>query len=380
MLAAMDGVKVLSVRGIPVRLHWTFFLILPYVAWSMSRRFEAFANDASTHDYALLLSPAAWGVVLAILLFVSVLLHELGHVFVALAQGSRVQGVTLMMLGGVSHIEDISNEPRAEAKMAIIGPLVSIAIAVVAYVAHLALGALPDVQFGLYYLAQINLGIGLFNMLPAFPLDGGRVLRSVLAQKRSRVRATEIAATVGRALAVAMGLFGLLTGNFLMVLIAVFVWSGGAAEARAAIHRERLAGVRVLEMTNASVPVVYASETLARATEVMLRARTSYVMVRGEAGEVGIASAEQIASISNRHRGAATVDCVATMNVPAVDAADPLVGAVDAMDRHRLRHVPVVRGEDVIGVLSRDAIVRHIQLEGVLRPSVVDSDRRRSMA
>lgn len=379
----MDGgLKVLSVRGIPVRLHWTFFLILPYVAYSMSRRFEAFANDASTHDYALLLSPLAWGVVLAVLLFASVLLHELGHVFVALAQGSKVKGVTLMMLGGVSHIEDVSHAPRAEARMAIIGPLVSIAIAVVAYVGHLMMGALPDVQFGLYYLAQINLGIGLFNMLPAFPLDGGRVLRSILAQKRSRVRATEIAANVGRVMAVLIGLFGLLSGNFLMALIALFIWSGGTAEARAAIHRERLAGVRVLDMTNASVPVVYSAETLARATDVMLRARTSFVMVRGESGEVGIATAEQIASVANRHRGAATVDCVATMNVPAVDAGDPLVAAIDAMDRKGLRHVPVVRANDVVGILSRDAIVRYLQLEGVLRPSVIDTDRRsrRSLA
>ena len=96
----LGGVKILSVRGIPIRLHWTFFLILPYVAFAMSRRFAAFAADASTHDYALMLPPVAWGVVLAVLLFASVLLHELGHVFVALGQGSRVREVTLMMLGG----------------------------------------------------------------------------------------------------------------------------------------------------------------------------------------------------------------------------------------------------------------------------------------
>lgn len=372
----MDGgVKVLSVRGIPIKLHWTFFLILPYVAYAMAKRFEAFANDASTHDYALLLPPAAWGLVLAILLFASVLLHELGHVFVALNQGSKVRGVTLMMLGGVSHIDEVSRAPRAEAKMAIVGPLVSIAIAIVAYAAHLVFDGLPDLQFGLYYLAQINLAIGLFNMLPAFPLDGGRVLRSVLEAKRGRLGATEIAANLGRVLAVLMGIFGLLSGNFLLALIAVFVWSGGAAEARAAIHRERLAGVRVLEMTRSNVPVVYASETLARATDVMLKARTSVVMVRGEHG-VGFVTADQIAAIANRHRGAATLDVVATMNVPAVDAAELLVPTIDAMDQQNLRHIPVVRGDSVIGVLSREAVTRYLQLESVLRPSVLESERR----
>ncbi len=373
----MDGgVKVLSFRGIPVRLHWTFFLILPYVAYSMARRFDAFANDASTHDYALLLPPAAWGLILAILLFGSVLLHELGHVVVALGQGSRVRGVTLMMLGGVSHIDGISRAPRAEAKMAIVGPLVSLAIAIVAYAAHLAFGGLPDVQFGLYYLAQINLGIALFNMLPAFPLDGGRVLRSMLEQRRGAVQATHIAATTGRLLAVVMGLFGLLSGNFLLALIAVFIWAGGAAEARAALHRERLAGVRVLEMTNSSVPVIFAEETLARATDVMLGARTSVVMVRGADGEIGFLTADQIASIANRHRGAVTADVVASMNVPAVEASEPLVATIDAMDQRQLRHVPVLRGDRVIGVLSRDAIQRYLQLEGVLRPSLLDAERR----
>lgn len=373
----MDGgVKVLSFRGIPVRLHWTFFLILPYVAYAMARRFEAFANDASTHDYALLLPPAAWGLILAVLLFGSVLLHELGHVLVAMKQGSSVRGVTLMMLGGVSHIDEVSSAPRAEAKMAIVGPLVSIAIAVVAYAAHLLLGGLPDVQFGLYYLAQINLGIGLFNMLPAFPLDGGRVLRSVLEGRRGKVAATTIAANVGRVLAVLMGLFGLLSGNFLLVLIAVFVWAGGSAEARAAIYRERLAHVRVAELTNGQIPVIYGAETLARATEVMLHARTSVIMVRGAHGEIGFVTAEQIAAVANRHRGAATVDMIATMNAPAVDAADPVAAVVDAMDRSQLRHVPVVRGGEVIGVLSRDAVTRYLQLDSVLRASMLDNERR----
>jgi Zn-dependent protease/CBS domain-containing protein len=365
------GVKILSVRGIPIRLHWTFFLILPYVAFMMAKRFAAFAASAHTTETALLLSPGMWGLLLAVLLFVSVLLHELGHVFVALAQGSKVREVTLMLLGGISHIESVSHAPRAEAKMAIVGPLVSIAIAVVAYVAHLFSGDVPDLQFGLYYLAQINLGIGIFNMLPAFPLDGGRVLRSMLATKYGRLRATAMAASVGRVLAVMMGILGLFSGNFLMALIAVFIWAGGNAEALGIIHRERLAKLRVGDLVENNVPVIHAAETIARASEVMLHDRASALLVRGPGG-MGIITAEQIAGIAPRFRSAATVDAVALGEAPVADANDIVADVVEAMDARGLRFVPVVRGDQIIGVLSRENVERFLKLDSMLRTSLVE--------
>jgi len=371
------GVKILSVRGIPIRLHWTFFLILPYVAFMMARRFTAFAAQAHTHETDLLLSPGAWGLVLAVLLFVSVLLHELGHVFVALAQGSKVREVTLMMLGGVSHIESVSHAPRAEAKMAIVGPLVSIAIAVVAYVAHMFSGAAPDLQFGLYYLAQINLGIGIFNMLPAFPLDGGRVLRSLLATKYGRLKATTVSAGIGRGLAVMLGLLGLFTGNFLMALIALFIWAGGNAEAQGILHRERLANVRVGDLVEDTVPVVYGAETIARATEVMLRDRASALLVRGPNG-MGIVTADQVANIDPRFRSAATVDAIALAEAPVADVNDVVADVVEAMDARGLKFVPVVRGTEIVGVLSRENVERYLKLDSMLRPSAFEPPPQRS--
>jgi Zn-dependent protease len=361
------GVKILSVRGIPIRLHWTFFLILPYVAFMMARRFAAFAAQAHTSETALILSPGAWGLVLAVVLFASVLLHELGHVFVALAQGSKVREITLMMLGGVSHIESVSHAPRAEAKMAIVGPLVSVAIALVAYVAHLFSGPIPDLQFGLYYLAQINLGIGIFNMVPAFPLDGGRVVRSLLAAKYGRVRATVVSAGIGRVLAVMLGLFGVLSGNFLLALIALFIWGGGNAEAQGILFRERLKTVRVGELIENNVPVIYGSETIAHAAEVMLHDRASALLVRGPRG-MGVISAEQVANIEPRFRGAATVDAVALAEAPVADVNDMVADVLEAMDTRGLRFVPVVRGDQIVGVLSRENVERYLKLDTMLRP------------
>lgn len=365
------GIRLFSVRGVPIRLHWTFFLVLPWLAFAMARQFAAFAANAHTSRDALLLSPGTWGFVLAVLLFASVLLHELGHVFVARSQGSHVHEVTLMLLGGVSHIGQVSREPRAEAKMAVVGPLVSIAIAIVAYAAHLVFeGIAPDLQFGLYYLAHINLAIGLFNLLPAFPLDGGRVLRSVMEPRHGRVRATAIAATVGRVLAVAMGVWGLLSGNFMLMLIALFVWGGGTAEAVAVIQREKLEGVRVLELTDTDVPPVYGAETLRRAGDVMLATRSPVLLVRGPEGGVGVVTADDIARVPERDRDARTVDQVARFDLPLADASDLVNDALDAMDQRQLAYVPVVRGTWVVGVLSRETVFRAAQLDTTLRPSM----------
>ncbi len=364
------GVKIMQVRGIPIRLHWTFFLILPYVAFIMARRFQLFAEQADANGDTLLLPPLAWGFVLAVLLFASVLLHELGHVFVALMQGSKVRDVTLMLLGGVSHIEKISNEPRAEAKMAVIGPSVSLAIAGAAYgVHHLIGGAAPDLRFGFYYLAQINLVVGIFNLLPAFPLDGGRVLRSLLEPRNGRVRATTIAAGVGKVLAVLMGFLGIMGGNFLLVLIGVFVWAGGAAEAAAAQHSERLAGVRVAELAEWGVPTIDASDTIERAAELMLATRTTGLLVRGARGEAAVVTAQQIGAVPERARWTRRVGEIVRFDVSIVDASQTLERAMEYMMESGHPVVPVSREGAVAGVLSQERIARFAQLESMLRPS-----------
>lgn len=363
------GFRLFSVRGIPIQLHWTFFLVLPYVALGMARQFAAFAASAHTSREELLLSPGLWGVVLAVLLFASVLLHELGHVFVARAQGSPVRGVTLMLLGGVSHIEKVSREPHAEAKMAVIGPVVSVGIALVAYAAHLLVHA-PDLRFGLYYLAQMNIAIAVFNMLPAFPLDGGRVLRSLLEPRYGRVRATEIAASVGRVLAVAMGLFGVVFGNFLLVLIAVFVWGGGTAEAMAALQQERLAGVRVAEVTDTSVNVLSGVASVEHAASTMLATGTQVVLVQGRAGEIGVVSAARIARVPPEERARLPLESIGQFDVPIASTTDSAADALEAMNERALDFAPVVQGTWVVGVLSRESVMRRVALEETLhRPS-----------
>lgn len=366
------GWKIFSVRRIPIRLHWTFFLILPWLAFSMMRRFQAYAAWAHVDADQLLLSPFSWGVLLALLLFASVLLHELGHVFVARAQGSPVRDVTLMMLGGVSHIEKVSDKPRAEALMAVVGPLVSVGIALVAYVAHLLFTGAPDVRFGLYYLAQINLVIGVFNLLPAFPLDGGRVLRSVIEPRVGRVRATRVAANVGRIMAALMVLGGLLGGNLLLVAVAVFVWSAGGAEAERVAMRDRLRGVKVADVATFGVPMMFAEDSIAHAGELMLRSRREVLLARRRDGAIGVVSAREVAAVPPSLRTKQTVEAIVRFDAPFVDDAAPVDDALDAMGDGGELRLPVMRNGALVGVLDIESIVRFVQLhdESAPRPSL----------
>jgi Zn-dependent protease/CBS domain-containing protein len=338
------GLRIFSVRGIPIRLHWTFFLILPYIAFAMSHRF-AFAEA---------LPPLAWGAIMAIALFGSILLHELGHVVVALDQGSRVRGVTLMLLGGVSHIEELSKEARAEAKMAVIGPVVSFALAGACFLLHAVVGAAsPEVAHALHALAQINLVLAIFNMLPAFPLDGGRVLRSLLEPRLGRVRATEIAATVGKALAILMGVVAITSGAILLGLVALFVWSGGSAEANAVRQQQSLSGVDVHSIADLRVPVVDVTMPARAAAALMHASRRALLLVRrGE--EIGVVHAGAL-------RRDATVERSTHFGAPTVESTGTVLDAIAKMVERRVPVAIVRHGGTAVGILSQEAIIAYLR-------------------
>lgn len=239
------GWIIFRVRGIPIRLDITLLLLLPYLVFVTSIEFSRFAAAMGYAPEALRLPAIAWGFILAILVFVSILLHELGHSLVALKAGARVRSITLMLLGGVSLIED-DIPPERESWMAFVGPLVSMAIAVVAYgLVRFVPFFPPDVRVGLVVLATINGLVAIFNLLPAFPMDGGRVLRGLLYRRLGFIRATRIATAVGRVMAILFGIWGLLSLNFILVLIAAFIYAGAVGEQVRADARAALEGLSV---------------------------------------------------------------------------------------------------------------------------------------
>jgi Zn-dependent protease len=228
------GLTIFRIRGIPVRLHPSLLVFLPYLAFVAMRQLGAVARLLGIPRDAFRLPPLVWGVILAVGLFVAVLVHELCHSLVALRSGARVHAITLMMLGGVSFI-DGRLSPGREAWMAFAGPLGSFAIAAASFAVFRFVPLPQEALAALFAFALTNALIGAFNLLPAFPMDGGRIVRGLLARRIGQARATVFAARLGKVMAVALGLYALWSLNLLLLLIAWFVYAGARGEERAVV-------------------------------------------------------------------------------------------------------------------------------------------------
>jgi Zn-dependent protease len=225
------SIKFARVAGIDLKIHLTFLIFLLWIGSTYLARGGA--------EFAI------QGMLFIILLFACVLLHELGHALTAKAFGIHTTDITLLPIGGIARLERIPNEPKQELLIAIAGPMVNVVIAVllIFYLGQrAAVSDFDDINTPrvamLSKLASVNIGLVLFNLIPAFPMDGGRILRSILAMRMNYLRATEIAASVGQGLAIILGIIGLFYNSFL-VFIAFFVFMG--AQQEAAMARVRFA-------------------------------------------------------------------------------------------------------------------------------------------
>ncbi|MDQ3864952.1 MAG: site-2 protease family protein, partial [Actinomycetota bacterium] len=232
--------------GIDVRVHWSFFLILVFFGYLAFTRSGDFGDALVTV-----------GIVVA--LFFCVLLHEFGHSVVAIRLGSEVQDITLLPIGGLARMKSLPERPIDEVKVAVAGPLVNVVLAPIFFgLAVLFEGDLAtptDIFSGVGSLGQvfaalgtINVALVVFNMIPAFPMDGGRVLRGLLATRLGPVRATDISSTIGQGFAVLFILFGFFSNNFLLAIVGFFVFLGASGEAQLVRQREQMRGLTVSDV------------------------------------------------------------------------------------------------------------------------------------
>lgn len=213
--------------GIPVRLHWTMFLFMPYLASEISQGMEMHLG---------------WGWAAVLLLFFSVALHEYGHALIARGRGYPVRDIVLTPIGGVAFLLRAPGRPRDEAVIAIAGPLVSLALALLCALGRWGtmLGGLENWSLLFLLLAGINTSLFLFNLLPCFPMDGGRLFRAWQSSRVGRLEATRRAVRIGKILAVAMGLWGISTSHWTLVIIAFVVYQAAAQELRQ-VHMQEMA-------------------------------------------------------------------------------------------------------------------------------------------
>ncbi|MDW8366320.1 MAG: site-2 protease family protein, partial [Abditibacteriales bacterium] len=273
--------RIAQVAGIDIYMHATFLLLLGWVVLN---------HYLQGHSVALTVQ----GLLFILTLFGIVVLHELGHALTAKHFGIRTRDITLLPIGGVARLERMPEDPKQELLVALAGPAVNIVLAgglLVVLVPVAGLAALSDValvggQF-LVKLMWVNVALAVFNLLPAFPMDGGRVLRAVLAMKMDYVQATQIAASVGQVMAFLFGFIGLFYNPFL-VFIALFVWMGAAEEAAMVQMKSSLSGIPISKAMITDFRTLSPHDSLARAVEHVLAGFQQDFPVVEEGRTVGV--------------------------------------------------------------------------------------------
>lgn len=348
-----SSLKLLSVSGIDIRMHITFPLILIFAAFQFG-----FLSGAGV-------TGALFGVIVVSLLFVLVTLHELGHSFAARYYGIPVEQIVLLPIGGVAQLKSMSRKPIQEFVIAIAGPAVNVAIALLMIVIAPLIGInftnpLALITGGisltlttiLGYLFYYNVALAVFNMLPAFPMDGGRVLRALLAMRLPYGKATKYAVNVGRGLAILMGIYGLVGGGIFLILIAFFIYAGASQELRAVAFYDELAGYRVSDAFTSQALVLSPYDNLQRAMSLKMTGMQSGFPVVYAGQLVGYLSDEALlAAVSEKGLWAMVRDAM-SKNINPVSLHNPLYDVQERMQQEQTNSFPVVDGTQFLGMIS----------------------------
>ncbi|OYR43715.1 MULTISPECIES: M50 family metallopeptidase [unclassified Halorubrum] len=385
----MRGLKIGTALGIPVRLNWTFLIVLPLFAYLIGSQIEMIADvmneslGAGIDPAALAggLTPWALGLAAAVGLFAGVLLHEFGHSIVAMRYGYEIESITLWLLGGLASFSEFPEDWKHEFWIAIAGPVVSIAVGAGCYAVFvLAPVGSNAVLFVFGYLALLNVVLAVFNMLPAFPMDGGRVLRALLARNQPHAQATQRAAAVGKAFAFVMGIVGLFNFQLLLIVLAFFIYIAASGEAQQTTLKAAFEDVTVGDVMTGreDLHTVRENTSVAELMSRMFEERhTGYPVLRGES-LVGMVTLEDARSVREVERDAYTVGDVMATNVVAVGPETDAMTALQTMQENGVGRLPVVdRQERLVGIISRSDLMTAfniIQTGGT--PSIISGRRQ----
>ncbi len=367
----MQSIRLGRIFGVPIYLDLSWFLIFGLLTWSLATTLYPDQLPDSPAWLNILLGAAT-----AILLFVSVLLHEFGHALVALVFKIPVRRVRLMIFGGVAELGDDSPNAVSEFSVAVAGPLVSVGIAVVTGMAWLMLPYLVDgldpLIAVLGYLAQINLMLALFNLIPGFPLDGGRVLRAVIWGITGSLRqATTIAGSVGRLVAVGFvglgiwrGLSGDISGGLWMGLIGWFLYRAAVAEITAQRLRDALTGRTVDQVMNLNVASLPGSLTIQQVVNANILGQGQRVFVITEDdAPVGILSANNIQNVSPyRWNEVALSEAMIPVDRAAILSPEAEIwSALRNFERFQASILPVMGAGKLMGVVRRTDVITYLR-------------------
>jgi len=343
------SLKLGSFAGIGVFIHWTFILLIGWILFS-----------SLSAGQSLVQALIGLGFILA--LFTCVVLHEFGHALTARHYGVGTRDITLLPIGGVARLEGIPEKPMQEFWIAIAGPLVNVVIFVILFVVLWGMdpsGALVDPrspQAGqLTQLMWLNLFLAGFNLLPAFPMDGGRVLRALLATRVSRRRATAVAANIGQGMAILFGIIGFMINPFL-IFIAVFVFLGAQAENEAVEMQSNLAGLRVRDGMMTRFRTLSVDDPIDKAVvELLAGSQQDFPVLDGGRYHGILRRNDLIMALTDGRRGASVGEVVCCPCTPAAET-DDLSATLETMGKNQWSTLPVLGEGEIIGLLTLENV------------------------
>jgi len=355
------SLRIGSVAGIGIFLHWTFLLLLAGI-------FAFYLFQGNTLASALI------GVAIIVAVFGCVVLHELGHALTARRFGVPTRSITLYPIGGIARLERIPSEPMKEFWIAIAGPAVNVVIAVFLAGVILATGGsfapqtlLDPGSNVLATIMWINAALVAFNLLPAFPMDGGRVLRALLATRNDYAEATQTAANIGQGMAILFGLLGLVSLNPILLFIALFVYVGAQQEAQQAMMRALTEGTPVRQAMMTRFQTLAPDNTLGDAVDELLAGSEHDFPVVDDGRVIGLLQRRELLKALSERGRSTPVREVASPECFTVDVGAMLDEALSRMQQASCSTVPVMQDDQIVGLLTLENVGELMMVSSALK-------------
>lgn len=352
------ALKLGSVKGIGIFIHWTFILLILFIIYSDAK--EGYNK-----------TQILWSIIFVISIFFTVLLHELGHSLMALRYNIRTRDITLLPIGGLARLESIPEKPKEEFSVAIAGPLVNVGIAIITgffislptqkeLIAILSSGVSPDNFFVHFYLVNISLAV--FNLIPAFPMDGGRIFRALLSYPLNREKATRIAVVTGQAIAILFCIIGFYISAPL-IFIGIFIFLGAKAESQYTQVTNLLKGYKVKDIVMKQFETMDASETINTAVNRLLNGQSKSFIITHNNEPVGSLNRDEIIKALSGNKGEEKIGAVMNNNLLYVNANLSLEKAFEYMQKHKNNLFPVVENNKIIGAIDTENILEFMMIK-----------------
>jgi Zn-dependent protease len=352
-----------SIAGIIIKVHWTFFLLITWIV------FDEIKKGGNTESIL-------YNIAFILTVFLCVVLHELGHALMAKRFKIETKKITVLPIGGIASLERIPESPKQEFLVAIAGPLVNVFIAILLYFTipvtdilnhslndSLMFFARSNLQNFLFYVFLVNVGLVVFNLIPAFPMDGGRVLRAVLAMKMNRVKATQIAVNIGQFFAVIFLLFGLLY-NPILIFIALFVFLGAYGENQIVNHLAILKGHKVQEAMMTDITTFSPNDSINKVLKTIISGTENNFMVLKGTVIIGILYHKNI--IENSNKVDSLVKDIMTTKFKVLQEKDDLKKVYELIFSESNSFFPVVKQDHLIGVIDSTNLNEYLLIQAKL--------------